>query len=340
MNDPSDTISSEKKRKVLITGGSGTVGQAFISRYQDEFDFINVSRNETAIHALQRLHPKVESHVADVQDLDSLSRLFLKVKPDIVIHAAALKHVNFAELNPSQTVEVNIVGSLNVAKASIRAQVPIVVGISTDKACQPENIYGYSKKILEQTFLEHYSESTRFICTRFANVACSNGSVIPFWIDSVKKGETLKLTDSRMNRLMFTSVEAAELIRQGITYAEQSHKAFVLCRIMKSVGMLDLANQIATEFGNGEKPEIVGVRPGERLNETLVSDAELSIASITDDEKYITLYNDEFGKGRLTQALSSLTADYMSEGEMRSLYKEHIPQPLNIVSLDTNPHKQ
>ena len=340
MTDISDSASTNKKRKVLITGGSGTVGQAFIGGYLDEFDFINVSRNETAIHALQRLYPQVESHVADVQDLDGLSRLFLKVKPDIVIHAAALKHVNFAELNPSQTVEVNIVGSLNVAKASIRAQVPIVVGISTDKACQPENIYGYSKKILEQTFLEHYSESTRFICTRFANVACSNGSVIPFWIDSVRNGETLKLTDSRMNRLMFTSAEAAELIRQGITYAEQSHQAFVICRIMKSVGMLDLASQISTEFGSGAKPEIVGIRPGERLNETLVSDAELSIASITSDEKYITLYNDEFGNGRLTKALSSLTADYMSETEMRSLYKELVPKTLKVVSSDTNPVRQ
>lgn len=331
MSSTANTGVENKKRKVLITGGSGTVGQAFIKQYENEFDFINVSRNETYIHALTRLYPNVESHVADVQDLDRLTRLFLQVKPDIVLHAAALKHVNFAELNPSQTVEVNIVGSLNVAKASIRAQVPIVIGVSTDKACQPENMYGYSKKILEQTFLEHYSESTRFICTRFANVACSNGSVIPFWIDSASKGETLKLTDSRMNRLMFTSKEAAELVRQGITYAEQSSKAFVLCRIMKSVGMLDLANQISHEFGSGQKPVIVGIRPGERLNETLVSDPELSVASITNNQKYITLYNNEFGDGRLTQALSSLTADYMSEEEMRSLYDEYSTQSLKLV---------
>ncbi|MFK7996593.1 MAG: polysaccharide biosynthesis protein [Granulosicoccus sp.] len=324
MSSTSANGSETRRRKVLITGGSGTIGQAFIRQYEHEFDFVNISRNETYIHALTRLFPSVESHVADVQDLDGLTRLFLQVNPDIVLHAAALKHVNFAELNPSQTVEVNIVGSLNVAKASIRAKVPIVIGVSTDKACQPENMYGYSKKILEQIFLEHYSESTRFICTRFANVACSNGSVIPFWIDSARKGDTLQLTDSRMNRLMFTSTEAAELVRQGISFAEQSHKAFVICRIMKSVGMLDLANQISDEFGSGKKPVIVGIRPGERLNETLVSDPELSVASITNDKKYITLYNDQFGDGRLTQALSSLTAEYMSEDEMRSLYSDYI----------------
>ena len=328
--------SRENRRKVLITGGSGTVGQAFINQYQTEFDFYNLSRNETYIHALKRNHPNVESHVADVQDLDRLTRLFQQIKPDIVLHAAALKHVNFAELNPSQTVEVNIIGSLNVAKACIRSQVPIVIGVSTDKACQPENMYGYSKKILEQIFLEHYTDNTRFICTRFANVACSNGSVIPFWIDSAQKGETLKLTDSRMNRLMFTSFEAAELIRQGITYAENSHKGFVLCRIMKSVGMLDLANQIAHEFGRGEKPEIVGIRPGERLNETLVSDSELSIASITDSKQYITLHNNEFGDGRLNHALSSLTAEYMSEHEMRRLYSEMIPEALSAVPGQTH----
>ena len=134
---------------------------------------------------------------------------------------------------------------------------------------------------------------------------------------------------------MFTSDEAAQLIRQGITYAENSQKGFVLCRIMKSVGMLDLANQIAHEFGKGEKPEIVGIRPGERLNETLVSDSELSIASITDNKRYITLYNNEFGDGRLTHALSSLTAEYMSEQEMRALYLDMVPEPLTAVPEQT-----
>jgi FlaA1/EpsC-like NDP-sugar epimerase len=103
------------RRKVLITGGSGTVGQAFIERYQDEFDFYNVSRNETYIDKLRQNFPQVQSFVSDVQDLDHLTNLFRQIKPDIVIHAAALKHVNFAELNPSRTVEINIIGSLNVA---------------------------------------------------------------------------------------------------------------------------------------------------------------------------------------------------------------------------------
>jgi FlaA1/EpsC-like NDP-sugar epimerase len=209
----------------------------------------------------------------------------------------------------------------------------VVVGISTDKACQPENIYGYSKKILEQTFLDHYSDSTRFVCTRFANVACSNGSVIPFWIDSARKGQSLKLTDSRMNRLMFTSRNAAELIRQSIDYAEQSTRPFVLCSIMKSVGMLDLANQISREFGSGQKPEIIGLRPGERLNEILVSQHELPHAAITEDGRYITLHTSEFGTGRVLEPLSSLSAEYMSESEMQELYRDYIDHKKTAVSL-------
>lgn len=318
----SQIVASGSRPKVLITGGAGTVGQAFIRRFRHEFDIINVSRNETAIHRLKSDFPEVESLVADVQDLDKLTRLFQQVKPDIVIHAAALKHVNIAELNPSQTVEINILGSLNVAKASMRSDVKVVVGVSTDKACQPENIYGYSKKILEQIFLEHFTESTRFVCARFANVACSNGSVIPFWIESAQKGQPLKLTDSRMNRLMFTSSQAAQLIRDAIAYAVQASDSFVLCKVMKSVGMLDLANQISAEFGNGQKPEIVGLRPGEKLNETLVSNSELKAATYTDNNQYIMLHNPQFGSRPVTETLSSLTAEYMSEQEMRFLYAE------------------
>ncbi len=315
-----------ERRKVLITGGAGTVGQSFIQHFRSEFAFYNISRNESNIQELKKRYPEVESFVADIQDLDGLTRVFNKIKPDIVIHAAALKHVNFAELNPSCTVEVNIMGSLNVAKASLRTGVPIVVGISTDKACQPENIYGYSKKILEQTFLEHYSEHSRFVCTRFANVAASSGSVIPIWIDSARRGETLKLTDSRMNRLMFTSADAAALIRQSIHFAELSAQPFIMSSVMKSVGMLDLANLISRDFGDGSKPEIMGLRPGEKLNETLVSQKEVPNAYYTDDKRYIMLYSDEFGTERVTEPLSSLSAEYMTEEEMRALYAGY-PRP-------------
>ncbi|MFT4728675.1 MAG: UDP-N-acetylglucosamine 4,6-dehydratase [Granulosicoccus sp.] len=327
------TRTTQKRRKVLITGGSGTVGLAFINKYYDEFEFFNISRRELSIASLNRKFPRVHSYVADIQNLDQLNKAFQEIRPDIVIHAAALKHVNDAEVNPSRTVQINILGSLNVAKASVAANVSIVVGVSTDKACQPENIYGYSKKILEQMFLEHYTEQSRFVCTRFANVACSSGSVIPFWIESAKKNKPLKLTDSRMNRLMFTQEDAAQLIRESIEFAELSTNPFIMCSRMKSVGMLDLANLISSDFGNGSKPLIVGLRPGEQLNEVLVSQRELPNAFYTRDGRYIILHSDEYGEKRVTEPLSSLTADYMSETQMRFLYSEYLELAVPSLSL-------
>lgn len=326
MKTDTKDLSSENsgKRKLLITGGSGTVGMAFMREFQHEFEFYNVSRNETYIAELEREFPDATSYVADITDGDRLTNLFVKIKPDIVIHAAALKHVNLAELHPSKTVEVNILGSLNVIKACLRAEVPIAVAISTDKACQPENIYGYSKKITEQLFMEHYNDKTKFSCARFSNVAGSNGSVIPFWIQAARNKEKLKLTDARMNRLMFTVQEAAHLIRETIKYTEESKEPFVLSRIMKSVNMRELANVISKEFGDKSEPEVVGLRPGERLNESLVSQTELANAFYTRDGKHIALHTSEFGDRRLTQELSSLTAEYMDENEIRFLFKDEL----------------
>ena len=119
-------------------------------KYYNDYEFYSISRNENEISKLIREYPKVECHIGNVYDLDHMVNLFCSIKPDIVIHAAALKHINLAEENPSSAVEINVVGSLNIVKASIRAEVPITVGISTDKACDPDNVYGYSKRMMEK----------------------------------------------------------------------------------------------------------------------------------------------------------------------------------------------
>ena len=215
-------------KKILITGGAGTVGSSFINKYYNNYKFYNVSRNEMQIAKLKQNFPKVKSFLADICDLDSMINIFEKVQPDIVIHAAALKHINLAEENASKATEVNIVGSLNIIKASIRAEVPLTIGISTDKACNPDSIYGYSKKIMETMFTQHHNNKTKFICTRFANVANSNGSVIPFWVEETKKGNALKLTDPNMNRLMFSKKESSTLIHQSIDFSKTRDESFIL----------------------------------------------------------------------------------------------------------------
>ena len=297
--------------KILITGGAGTVGSSFINEYYNDYKFYNVSRNETQIAKLKQNFPEVKSFLANICDLDSMINIFEQVKPDIVIHAAALKHINLAEENPSKAVEINVVGSLNIVKASIRAEVPLTIGISTDKACKPDSIYGYTKSMMESMFAQHHNEKTKFVCTRFANVANSNGSVIPFWLAEAEKGNKLKLTDPNMNRLMFSKKDSAELIWMAMTSAVGIKSSFILCKVMKTVNMLDLANVI------GDGVEIVGKRPGEKLNETLISKKELPYTSAFDDGYvYISTTKQE---NNLTKEHSSANAEIMTENEMKEL---------------------
>ena len=131
--------------KVLITGGTGTVGKALIS--QNDNEYISISRNEENIANLRRLYPEVKCYVGNIEDKSLLLRVFKDVKPDVVVHAAAMKHIDLMETNPIAGCNVNVVGSLNVAEASIINNVPITIGVSTDKACLPESVYGASKYI-------------------------------------------------------------------------------------------------------------------------------------------------------------------------------------------------
>ena len=164
--------------KVLITGGTGTVGKALIA--QNDNEYISISRNEENIAKLRREYTDVKCYVGNIEDKSLLLRVFKEVKPDVVVHAAAMKHIDLMETNPIVGCNVNVVGSLNVAEASIINDVPITVGVSTDKACLPESVYGASKYIMERVFMNTNTDENRFALTRFANVAHSAGSVLPF----------------------------------------------------------------------------------------------------------------------------------------------------------------
>lgn len=299
-------------KKVLITGGSGTVGSAFISKYYDKYELYNFSRNETNISTLERQWPNVKSYFGDVRNLVDLIQVFETIKPDIVIHAAALKHVNLAEENPTAAIETNVIGSFNVIQASIRANVPLTVGVSTDKACDSDSVYGYTKRMMELMFMNSYTNSNRFICTRFANVAGSNGSVIPFWKKLAENGNKLKLTDPKMNRLMFSTTDAAKLIHEAILSSDKFKTSFIMSTKMKAVNMLDLAKVISNDI------EVVGRRPGEKLNETLVSTKELSKTYTVSNSVLIFNYETDISN-RLTKEHSSLTAEKMSITEMKQL---------------------
>jgi len=299
--------------KVLITGGTGTVGKSLIRLNDNEY--INVSRNEEKIAELKREHPEVKSYVGNIEDKGLLLRVFKDVKPDVVVHAAAMKHIDLMETNPIAGCNINVMGSLNVVEASIINDVPITVGISTDKACLAESVYGASKYLMERVFMNSNNDNNRFSLTRFANVAHSNGSVLPFWLKLKAEGNPLKLTDPDMNRLVFKQADAAQLIKRTIKWTEEHGGGFVKSYKMKCVNMLDLAMVIDNEEVG---IEIVGKRPGEKTDEDLISKNEINRTYLYDDDIHIRMENN-YGDNKLTAPYNSKTARKMTDEEIKEL---------------------
>lgn len=297
--------------KILITGGTGTVGKSLIKLNDNEY--INISRSEEKIAELKREHPQVKSYVGNIEDRGLLLRVFKDVKPDVVVHSAAMKHIDLMEKNPIAGCHVNVIGSLNVVEASIINDVPITVGISTDKACLAESVYGASKYLMERVFMNTNTKENRFSLTRFANVAHSAGSVLPFWLKLRDEGKPLKLTDPKMNRLIFTKKDAANLVKRTIEHTQKYGGGFVKSYKMKCVNMLDLANMI-----NDGNIEIVGKRPGEKTNEDLISEREISRTYIYGDDIHIES-KENTGDNKLNEPYNSKSAEKMSTLEMRDL---------------------
>ena len=296
--------------KVLITGGTGTVGKALIARNDNEY--ISISRNEENITKLKREHPEVKCYVGNIEDKGLLLRVFKEVKPDVVVHSAAMKHIDLMEMNPIAGCNVNVMGSLNVVEASIINDVPVTVGISTDKACLAESVYGASKYLMERVFMNTNTDENRFALTRFANVAHSAGSVLPFWLNLKKEGKPLKLTDPDMNRLIFTKEDAASLISRTIWFTKEIGGGFVKSYKMKCVNMLELAKVISDDI------EIVGKRPGEKTDEDLISETEIPRTFFFGDDIHIRMEENE-KDNKLTEPYNSKSAEMMTEKEMEKL---------------------
>ena len=297
--------------KILITGASGTIGKAFIQRFPD-YEYYNISRNEKFLTDLMREYPLVKNYTGNIEDKDFLIRVFKEVSPDIVIHAAAMKHINIAEENPIQACNVNVIGSLNIIAASIAADVPITIGISTDKACSSASVYGDTKALMEKCFMQANTDKNKFALTRFANVAHSNGSVLPFWLRLLEEGKPLKLTDPNMNRLTFSKSDAADLIHKAINKCQLTGGGFVCSCKMKTVNMLRLAQTISDDV------EIVGLRAGEKLDEDLINDNEVPFTYVDDNMIYI-YSKPNVDANKLEKGYSSFNAEHMSLQEMEEL---------------------
>ncbi|MDB4762666.1 polysaccharide biosynthesis protein [Akkermansiaceae bacterium] len=309
------------KKKVFLTGASGTVGKAFIKEYSNLFDIYSYSRNEKSQVALKREFPNVEIIIGSIEDIHTLECAVAKLDIDIMIHAAALKHVDTAEKQPSQAVKINLLGTLNVLETCQKYNIRKVIGISTDKACDPDNVYGMSKYLMEKLFEEYHSPNLITVCCRFGNVAWSNGSVLPFWLNVRESNKPLPLTDIDMTRLIFTSKEAAKLIYKSIELTDDLDSFFVLSKKMKSCKMVTLAGLIS------DQTTIIGLRAGEILSEDLISRQEVRYAYELSDDKaeYIVItknYQSNLLGQKLTSPVNSSTAEEMDKEGMIELLED------------------
>lgn len=250
--------------KVLITGGSGSLGTAILERAEQEkwdAEFTVLARNETKMSLVRSRFPKVNCQIGDVRDLPHLITVFKG--QDTVIHAAAIKIVPTAEINPIEAVKTNVVGSLNVAIAAADSGVETVVAISTDKVCGP-TYYGTTKRIMEGIFREACTwGSTRFVLCRYGNVLKSANSIVPLFEKQIKEDKPFTITDLNMTRFWLSMKQAIDLILFTFSSAERGQIYVPKAPAMKIV---DLAKTLDPDREIVE----IGIRPGERVHETLI----------------------------------------------------------------------
>jgi len=263
-----------KNKVVLVTGGTGSFGKKFIQMMLKEYHpakIIVYSRDELKQHEMRVAgyeDPTLRYFIGDIRDEARLLRALDGV--DVVIHAAALKQVPACEYNPMEAIKTNILGSSNVIDAAIDRGVKRVVALSTDKAVNPVNLYGATKLAAEKLFVQSNSyaggKDVRFSCVRYGNVVGSRGSVVPFFLKQRETGK-VTITDDRMTRFWISLEQGVRFVIQA---AENMHGGEVFVPKIPSMTVADLAKAIAPQA----KVEIIGIRPGEKLHEVLISDDE------------------------------------------------------------------
>jgi UDP-N-acetylglucosamine 4,6-dehydratase len=256
-------------KSILITGGTGSFGKKFVEIVLKKYHphrLIVFSRDELKQVEMRRLfdHSCMRYFIGDVRDESRLKRAFHGV--DIVIHAAALKHVPVAEYNPFEAIKTNVMGAENIISQAIDAGVKQVVALSTDKAVNPINLYGATKLCSDKLFVAGNSyaghEKTIFSVVRYGNVVGSRGSVIPLFKEQSKKGE-ITITDKRMTRFWITLEQGVELVLRALSLMRGGE---IFVPKIPSMNIMDLANAIAPDC----RVKVTGIRPGEKLHETLI----------------------------------------------------------------------
>lgn len=331
-------------KSVLITGGTGSFGKMFtkliLNRFPDVKRLVIFSRDEQkhfqmAQEFQESEYPQIRYFIGDVRDVKRLERAFEDI--DIVIHAAAMKHVHLAEYNPMECVKTNINGAENVIEAAMKSRVKNVVALSTDKAAAPINLYGATKLASDKLFIAANNikgkRDIKFSVVRYGNVMGSNGSVMPFFLNKKKSGaDFLPITDPNMTRFNISLEDGCEMVFYAI---EKAWGGEVFVPKIPSYRITDVATAIAPEL----EQKIVGIRPGEKLHEEMItaSDSFTTLdlgkyyAILPQNSPYSTYSLEDYKKafnGTLVPQGFSYDSNNNTEWEtvesLRKLVKKHV----------------
>ena len=273
-------------KTLMITGGTGSFGNAVLNRFlrTDIAEIRIFSRDEKKQddmrHEYQAKYPeyasKIKFFIGDVRNLQSCKNAMPGV--DYIFHAAALKQVPSCEFFPMEAVKTNVIGTDNVLTAAIEAGVKAVICLSTDKAAYPINAMGITKAIEEKIAVakSRYSGNTKICCTRYGNVMCSRGSVIPLWIDQIRNGNSITLTEPKMTRFIMSPEEAVDLVLFAFEHGQNGD---ILVQKAPACTIQTQAEAVCELFGGKKKDiKVIGIRHGEKMYETLLTNEECAKA--------------------------------------------------------------
>jgi len=306
-------------KKILITGGTGYLGRNLALFYRKKYKVFLGARNNKQNFLVKNM-TNCEVVPLDVSNIESVNDCLNFTKPDIVIHAAATKFVDLSEKFPFECIDINIVGSANIARACINKKIPTVIGVSTDKASPPiKNIYGLSKSCMERLFssIEPYGK-TKFICVRYGNVTWSTGSVLPIWKQMFNKNRIILTTGPNMRRFFFSVEDAVGLIDQALKLKNKL-AGKILSAEMKSAKMIDILKVWIKKFGGNYK--IIQSRKGDRLDEYLIGEDELKYAEVLNikKRKYFVINFNKISKKPLKKIVSSKDAKKLVQSEIEKI---------------------
>lgn len=332
-------------KSILVTGGTGSFGKAFtrivLERWPQIKRLVIYSRDEQKQYHMAHefpfeQFPMMRFFIGDVRDFERLKRACHDI--DYLVHAAAMKHVPIAEYNPDECIKTNIGGAENVIRASLETSIERVVALSTDKACAPINLYGATKLTSDKLFIAANnikgSKDIRFSVVRYGNVMGSNGSVMPFFLKKRNDG-ILPITDPNMTRFNISLTEGVEMVLHAL---EAAWGGELFVPKIPSYKITDVAEAIAPQC----RQEIVGIRPGEKVHEEMITSSD-SFSTYDLGKYYVILplnshwdlqeYIEHFGAVKVKEGFnynSGTNTEWLSVPEIRKLIKEHVDPSFEI----------